>query len=207
MSLNMKYLRFVKGQRTNNWRHLWEPRHVRSGSYIWTLRFAFPSIALRSLDTIYRVSSVELRTNNLSSFPNPERWSLPIVHDPGLHWSTPRHFIIIHLIMSSSNQDPSWDDPRLTVFIIWGVFIFVVFFCIPSKRIVQRICRRIAIRCCGYEEESSRVADNGNGWVMSHHIALHYLVLICNCIGWTIFYVSCHPELNTPLISLYTLLQ
>lgn len=47
-----------------------------------------------------------------------------------------------------------WFDPRLTVFIIWGLFV-ILFVCIPSKRIVQRICFLLGCRCCGYEEEVS----------------------------------------------------
>mmetsp|Transcript_33356 Transcript_33356/g.60111 ORF Transcript_33356/g.60111 Transcript_33356/m.60111 type:complete len:315 (-) Transcript_33356:125-1069(-) len=58
-----------------------------------------------------------------------------------------------------------WFDPRLTVFIIWGVFV-VLFICIPSKRIVQRIFNFIGCSCCGYEEE---IAPTNNGGHEVHY--------------------------------------
>ncbi|KAL7550833.1 hypothetical protein ACHAWF_017817 [Thalassiosira exigua] len=45
-----------------------------------------------------------------------------------------------------------WFDPRLTVFVIWGIFV-ILFICIPSKRIIARIFHFVGCKCCGYEEE------------------------------------------------------
>ncbi len=76
---------------------------------------------------------------------------------------------------SSSDASPSWDDPRITVFIIWGIFIFVVFFCIPSKHLAHRLCRLIAVRCCGYEEESVPIVTNG--WVGRFCKSVHHTII------------------------------
>ena len=58
-----------------------------------------------------------------------------------------------------------WFDPRLTVFIIWGIFV-ILFICIPSKRVVQKIFTVMGCRCCDYvetDEEMSPANDmHGN---------------------------------------------
>ena len=35
-----------------------------------------------------------------------------------------------------------WFDPRLMVFVIWGVFV-VLFICLPSRAVGRRLCRRL----------------------------------------------------------------
>ena len=60
-------------------------------------------------------------------------------------------------IMSES----AWFDPRLTVFVIWGIFVFL-FICIPSKRLVQSLLYKCGCNCCGYEEEIVPTNISGN---------------------------------------------
>ena len=45
-----------------------------------------------------------------------------------------------------------WFDPRLTVFVIWGIFV-VLFIVVPSRHVVQKIFAWMGCRCCTYEEE------------------------------------------------------
>ena len=71
--------------------------------------------------------------------------------------------------MSSTEDRSDWFDPRLTVFIIWGIFV-ILFVCIPSKRIVQRILYAMGCSCCRYEEGVSAAIDQ-RGWVLC--LAVH----------------------------------
>lgn len=68
--------------------------------------------------------------------------------------------------MSGDDGNAAWFDPRLTVFIIWGIFV-VLFVCIPSKRIVQRIFTLMGCSCCAYEEEVA--PTNGSGGHEMHY--------------------------------------
>ncbi|KAL7538065.1 hypothetical protein ACHAXR_009682 [Thalassiosira sp. AJA248-18] len=69
----------------------------------------------------------------------------------------------------SSSKD-AWFDPRLTVFIIWGIFV-VLFICIPSKRVVQRIFYLMGCTCCGYDEDAEIAPSNtGDGNEVSYEI-------------------------------------
>jgi len=54
--------------------------------------------------------------------------------------------------MTDESSSNNWFDPRLTVFIIWGIFV-ILFICIPSKRLVARICFFMGCKCCDYEYE------------------------------------------------------
>eukprot|EP00804_Cyclotella_cryptica_P013233 CCRYP_007010-RA/>CCRYP_007010-RA protein AED:0.02 eAED:0.02 QI:2847/1/1/1/1/1/3/3003/332 len=47
-----------------------------------------------------------------------------------------------------------WMDPRLTVFVIWGVCV-IVFLCYPNKYLVAKICHRLGLPCCAHFEEVS----------------------------------------------------
>lgn len=66
-----------------------------------------------------------------------------------------------------SSDDSVWFDPRLSVFIIWGIFV-CLFICIPSKRFVQRLLYQMGCTCCGYEEEIAPTNISGQG--MSYEI-------------------------------------
>mmetsp|Transcript_17452 Transcript_17452/g.36573 ORF Transcript_17452/g.36573 Transcript_17452/m.36573 type:complete len:331 (+) Transcript_17452:274-1266(+) len=60
----------------------------------------------------------------------------------------------------------AWFDPRLTVFVIWGIFV-ILFICIPSKRFFQSLCVFMGCSCCAYEEE---IAPSNNETGMSYEI-------------------------------------
>ena len=69
----------------------------------------------------------------------------------------------------TESSTTTWFDPRLTVFIIWGIFVFL-FICIPSKRVVQKLFHFMGCDICGYdadrEEESGGVggeSENRDG--------------------------------------------
>lgn len=55
-----------------------------------------------------------------------------------------------------------WFDPRLTVFIIWGIFV-ILFICVPSKRVMQKLCRLVGCGLCGYDEEIAPSDNSGHG--------------------------------------------
>lgn len=50
-------------------------------------------------------------------------------------------------------------DPRITVFIIWGIFI-TLFICIPIRRAVRKMLTMFGCTCCG-EEDEIVPANNG----------------------------------------------
>mmetsp|Transcript_19107 Transcript_19107/g.44735 ORF Transcript_19107/g.44735 Transcript_19107/m.44735 type:complete len:336 (+) Transcript_19107:211-1218(+) len=50
--------------------------------------------------------------------------------------------------------DDNFFDPRLYVFIIWGIFV-VLFICVPSKRLVARLCHLVGCTCIPAEVEEN----------------------------------------------------
>jgi len=60
-----------------------------------------------------------------------------------------------------------WFDSRLVVFVIWGIFV-ILFICIPSKRLVQRIFQSMGFRCCRYHEEEIAATNNNGGREMNY---------------------------------------
>ena len=62
----------------------------------------------------------------------------------------------------TESSTTTWFDPRLTVFIIWGIFVFL-FICIPSKRVVQKLFHFMGCDICGYDAEREEESGGVGG--------------------------------------------